>query len=284
MMLRRVALALGVVVPVFVAGCSSDDGTTKSSGSGMLGQVQSAINKLEQDLKNPSGVVSASSAKDVFAQGASQEAAQQAYSMAGGNGFPSGSTGAWFGVPPGLQPMGEGDAAAACVSQSGNSATIDLGCLAEQQGGGTTASGSMTVTAEQDGGAQYVAFSYKHACVTPADTGATVCIDGSGAVKTTQDSMAFWADMTIDQNGASEHLKFGYKQSTAGGSVTLECLTYVGEDSYVLNAQLSASEGSISIRGKNGEFTCSYSNGGANGQCSSSGGETIDWGGDAPTG
>lgn len=280
---RHGAFALAVVVAAIGVGCGgSDQGSGKSSSSGLLGSVSSAIKKLDQDLKSPSGVVSATSAQGVLAQGASQDAAQNAFSMGGA--FGGGSYGqSWFGVPPGFQPMADGAGASACIEQTASSMSIDLGCLGKEKG--VEASGSISLSYEQDGQNVYATFTYAKACVASAETGATVCIDGSGALQSEgQNGMAFTGDFTVDMGGTTEKLKFGYRQSYVDGTLSLQYASYdENGDSYVLGAKLSASSGEISIKGKNGEFTCSYSEGGAAGQCSDGGGETFDWGG-APTG
>lgn len=263
MKLLRSAFVVGTLLASsLVAGCGSSDSEPADTNHAAA-EAKAMLDPVAKAIANPTGTVDANSAKLVLQSSKAQSAASAASGY-----VPGAST-------PGSQPMNANPQQ--CITQSGAySASIDMGCISD---GAVT--GKVTYDLGQEGGGTYFVFSYDDVCSKDAN-GAESCIDGKGAesiggnIQAGESEITVAGDFDVTANGATEHVHYGYKMTTKNGTTTIEYAAFDSNgNSYVLSASVNGDTGTITIKGKNGEFTCSYSNGGETGSCE--GAESFTW-------
>lgn len=159
---------------------------------------------------------------------------------------------------------------AKCLSGSATDGKVDASCAT---GGKATGEVSFQATVVASGASQSVTFSMTLANVCQDGT----CLDGSlasvvnvseGSTKTTVQGSF---DMT--KGGVTKHGDWGTTVSTGQGTGSVQIVTFDDAgNSYVLGASVAADgTGSVTIKGANGEFSCSYDGGGAKGSCTGAG-------------
>lgn len=166
---------------------------------------------------------------------------------------------------------------------------IDFGACAES---GLTGSVKVSMSAKLNQGSGTFEYNADYTMNQVCTTGdAKICQDGSISMEgegsigadVNMTIIAAW-DMTISSNvgGASSTIadKGGMEMKMSGDSVSLRIVAYVtntaGEEvSYTLSLMVDDSSGSFSIKGKDGELTCTVNNEG--GSCTGDAG-MIQWG------
>jgi hypothetical protein len=158
----------------------------------------------------------------------------------------------------------------ACAGGGDTSGTIDLSCAS---GGSTTGTADYSVEVSVGAGSAstLVSMTFHDACKDG------VCVDGTVAESTASGAsgseVIVDADVDVTRSGAAaEHVHLGVKTSSgvSGSSVSVAIFDDA-DKSFVLDASATAGGGSVSIRGANGSFSCSYESGGDKGSCSGSG-------------
>lgn len=243
--LRIFGLASIFAASFTLVACDGQGGLASKSPQERVDAVQSAIS-------DPSGQVNKDSVQVVLDVAASQ-AKFEAMSD-------------FLQSVPGLYG---GQVDAKCVSGSSADGSVDLSC---SSGGKASGKVSYKVETKVSGAGANVLVEMKFEDVCEDST----CIDGSMVVgvESSQTGASTVMQASLDMKAGSEstHGEWGIevKSSEAGSSVNIAVFDDAG-DSYVLSTEVTAESASVSIKGANGEFSCSYDAGGASGSCTGAG-------------
>ncbi len=229
------------VVLLLVAACGGDD--DNPPGTSLSGQVRALTDGVRGSLLNPSGNVNADALKALLGNsGASSVANSALNQVGGGNTAPGGTDGT------------------ECVQGT----TVDLGC---STGGALT--GSVTYETSTEGGTTFFYSTYNNVC----DTAENLCLSGpTGYEMTTNGSdydMLFGAQLTVTENGSSYSFQFGYQYIVQSSTTTVSYVMYYNGESFVLVGAFDETSGSLTVKGSNGQYTCTYTDDGAHGECNS---------------
>jgi hypothetical protein len=249
---RPFSLLLIAPLAFSLAACSGDEEEEQTPEQAAIADATALTSPVEDNLDNPTGLVSTDTAGAIFAALDSQDAAQVPLGFVPGAG-PSASP----------QQSGYGSE---CMEINGFSGTIDFGCL-----GGAGMSGEMTYTAAVDGDDYYIYFVYDHLCVD------TVCLDGDGAQKiiyldpsgsSYESVMAF--EMTVTDGSSTFEIDYGFKMVVNGNDISFQYVVWVDGESYVVTWSYDSNGYEATITGSNGSFSCSASIDESSGQISGS--------------
>ena len=159
---------------------------------------------------------------------------------------------------------------AKCLSGSGTNGKVDVSCATS---GKATGEVSFTASVNATAAASDVIFSMTLSNVCQDGK----CLDGSMAAQI--HSSAAGSKVTVQGSfdmtagGATKHGDWGIVVESGEGSSSVQLVTFDDAGaSYVLSASASVDgSGSVTIKGANGEFACSYDAGGEAGSCTGAG-------------
>jgi hypothetical protein len=264
--LLRSFVGLGVVASVSLLGvaCGGNDnsGQAPPATSQTAKDAEAMLGPIDTAISSPTGTVTADSAKSVFVAYTNQGTAGSALAN-----VPGGA--------PAPTSQGEGGGAN-CITMNGSGGTIDLGCMS-----GGTETGKVTYATGSDQGYTYFTFSYDNVCGKAGD-----CITGKGAEKIkgtyaaggSNMDVTLAGDFDVTANGKSVHVSYGYKMTVNNGQYTVEYAIFDDKgDSYTVTAKVGGGSGQWTVKGKNGDYTCTYTNSGENGQCQGADGKSFTW-------
>lgn len=159
---------------------------------------------------------------------------------------------------------------AKCLSGSGTDGKVDVSCATSGKATGEISfTGSVKATATESD----VIFGMTMSNVCQDDK----CLDGSMAAQVTSSATGSKVtvqgsfDMTV--GGVTKHGDWGVIVTSGEGNSSAQLVSFDDAGaSYVLSASASADgTGSVTIKGANGEFSCSYDAGGDKGSCTGAG-------------
>jgi hypothetical protein len=239
-------LALGLVA------CEDDSPSAKA---------QEMTAPIKEALKSPTGKMDAASAPKVFQNLTSGSAAGSAASFAVGIPAPA---------PQGVGPYGS------CVDgtgEEGEPITMDLGCMT-----GGLMTGTIVTTTEIEDDVTYSILEYQDVC----DSAATACVDGTAATEMSGTppasfEMIMAGDFTVTAGGVTEDFQYGVQMAFDGASYAYSWVVFVDGQSYVVTLSLDSTTGAggYSVKSANGTWECTFTEGGAHGECT--GAEALTW-------
>lgn len=154
-----------------------------------------------------------------------------------------------------------GSAQASCT----NGSDVDLACASQGQLSGSISYEIDEMSVKNSEVSATVIVEYHEACA------GDVCIDGTAIVSVhtseTSTSTSLAVSLDVTEGGASEHLFLGEDASVDQDGARVKVVVFDEEvASYVLEASVEGGAASMSVKGENGEFSCSVSE--AGGECS----------------
>lgn len=163
---------------------------------------------------------------------------------------------------------------AKCLSGSGTDGSADVSCMT---GGKATGQISFKGTVATSAASTDVTFEMTLSNVCQDGK----CLDGSlaAAISVSEGSTKTTVQGSFDMTngGVTKHGDWGTMVSTGQGTASAQIVTFDDAgNSYVLSASASVDgTGEVTIKGANGEFSCSYDGGGEKGSCTGAG--TFKW-------
>jgi hypothetical protein len=243
--LRWLVVAFLATLLCLPAGCGSDEGddgdTTPSNEA--AAKAQALTGPVKSSLDKPTGTVNAEAVKFIF----SAQEGSAAAGKAGGfvPGVPTGST-------PADATPGSG-----CVNAGATGGSIDFAVCTDGQ-----ITGKATYQTAVAGTNVFFYVQYDNVC----SAGEGWCINGEYAIEVAGQqpnyTMTVAMKMTVTEGGKSTSLSAGYRMTVSdnGQKTTIEWVyTDSAGNSYVVTGSFTATMGQITVRGNNGEWTCSYS-------------------------
>lgn len=246
--LRTLGLASLFVGSFALVACDGSGGGSLESKT-----PEERVDAVNSGLSKPSGEVNGPHAKLVL------EASQSA------SGFQSISS-----FLDGIPGLSQTQVNAECATGSSSDGKVDLSCSSNGKASGEV---SFKVSASAGGDATnaLVEVTFDNVCQDDR------CLDGSMVVSAetsaTGTKTISQGSLDMTEGGETTHGEWGLAVTTGLSGVSVDVVVFDDAgDSYVLSTSVSAADasGKVTIKGANGEFSCSYDGGGVSGSCAGS--------------
>lgn len=258
----RRALGLSCVFLSMVGvACGGSDGDLASmSDDEVVSSVDAKLSSVEGGLRAPTGVVDARTARRAY-QNRSGGLGESVGGLAGIGGAPGGVKPKFFGAP----------GSSGCYAETGGGGyVIDVACATSGRG-----KGKLTVRAVSRDDSARALMNAEGVCVDD-ERGGSSCMDGWIAYDMRGGDPQTWTmawDMTASSGGRTESSRGGYRMTISrAGKIAYE-IAVSDEDGKTVAVKVttSGSSGELELRGANGTYRCTYTDGGEHGRCTGDG-------------
>ncbi|HEY4122593.1 MAG TPA: hypothetical protein VGM56_32235 [Byssovorax sp.] len=232
-------------------------------GNPALDQDPKAVLQRTTDaIAHPTGVVSKHSMPNLFTKTQQQASANSAVSLTGLSSSSSVSS-------PASKPQGGNYLS--CLDGDVTEGSFDMSCI------DPAFSGTMEFKIEIDGRDIYSIIALEGVC----QNATSECLDGWMVTGVTEAPQSVEAFAYITMSGPlTTEVQFGFDETSGPQGEDVRVVAYDDDgDSYVLDSDVTAGDGSVHITGANGTWSCSYAGGGASGSCTSTDSASFDWSG-----
>jgi hypothetical protein len=258
----RRALGLSCVfLSVVAVACGGGDGDLAAmSDDEVASSVDTKLSSVEDGLRTPTGVVDAQMARRAY-QNRSGGPGDSVGGLAGIGGAAGGVKPKFFGAPGG----------SSCYAETGGGGyAIDVACATGGRG-----RGRLTVRAVSRNDSTRALMNAEGVCIDDERDG-TSCMDGWIAYDTRGGDPQTWTmawDLTATSGGRTESSRGGYRMTISRtGTLAYEIVVSdEGGKTVAVKATASGSSGELELRGANGTYRCTYSDGGEHGRCTGDG-------------